>query len=169
MSKNCGHTTPCGCGDTAIPSAPPCTTSGPCAGEPCAELFCEECIVHCQVGMTVDIGGNTFVIPEGARLDQILQLLFTHLDNPACTASVAHGLRLTGLTDTGVTINWTGDELLTYTIDWTDGVNPAGTVDVTGVSTYEIINLIPDTEYTISISTGLAPVCTSVTLTFTTL
>lgn len=166
---NCKHTTPCGCGDQPLPSLAPCNQTGPCAGEPCAELFCEECIVHCQPDMSVAIPGGPIVITitQGMRWDEIIQTLMTALATPACLGESVVGLKVLGKTSDTITIKWVGTAGVNYTIQWQEGIN-IHTVVVHDVYQYQIINLIPDTTYTIKIITENGP-CESVVLTVKTL
>jgi len=154
MSKNCGHTVPCGCADKALVTPPPCDTSGECVGEPCSEIFCEECIAHCQETYQITIGGEIFTVTQGERLDDILQRLLIFMANPACAPTAAVGLGVLSKTSTTIKIAWTGSTTETYKIAYSDGVNPAGSITVAvGLLSQEITGLIPDTTYTIGILT----------------
>jgi len=146
--KNCKHTVPCGCGDYPLGTPPPCNESGPCAGELCSEVFCEECIVHCQPEITFSINQNEFNIPQGERLDETLQRLFVFLNDPSCITTAAYGLKMLFKTSSSVSLKWKCDLTLDYTLYWQEGLNVYST-SIVGLDTYQIINLIPDTEYTI--------------------
>lgn len=169
MSKPCGHKVPCGCGDKALTTSDcsPLENCGAANGkEPCSELFCTECISSCTEDISFDISGDTLSIPKGTRLDAFMQKMMIFLNNPTCADVAAIGLQAINITDTTVVARWTGDEALTYTVTWQEGLNVT-TEDVVGVSTFLIQNLIPDTEYTLKL-VAQASGCESVTLTFKT-
>ena len=167
MSKDCGHTVPCGCKDKALVTPPPCDVSDDCAGESCAEVFCEECITHCQDDMEISIGGATFGVDQGYRLNEVLELLLIFLNDDSCTSSTtAYGLKITQKNSTSMTIAWSGDTALTYQVQWDDGVTPLSQL-VTGALSYQIINLAADTLYRVNI-VEQGSSCLSVTLKVTT-
>jgi hypothetical protein len=157
MAKNCGHNVPCGCGDKALTTPPPCNVSGPCEGEACAELFDEQCIVH--TGPTYQItnsDGFVFTVEKGDRLDTILQGILVQLISTASVPEAATGVRITDITSTGFTIKWKGLDTTTYTIDAEQQspiVNNPITVGL-GVYTYTYINLISGETYNITITDG---------------
>ena len=167
MSKICGHTVPCGCGDQPLMTPPPCDETGPCAGEPCAELFCEECLIHCQPDITVEIEeGATLTITQGMRFDAVIQTFMIAMRDPSCLGISVVGLQQLAKTSTTITIKWIPVTGETYEIFWQEGLNIYSAV-VTDVSQYQIINLIPDTTYTIKIVTD-GTACESVTMTIKT-
>jgi hypothetical protein len=162
-NKDCGHKVPCGCGDGALKSAPPCSEAN-CAGENCAEVFCQECIANCQPEIEYVIGESTFVIPAGARLDSILQKLLVFMNDPLCAEVTALGLKTTSIGTDSITIAWDESSIpgISYTINWETGGNTVQE-NVQDITSYTINNLAPDTEYSIYIETNNAP-CVSVTL-----
>lgn len=162
MSKNCGHKVPCGCGDQAFTTAPNCDDTGSCAGESCAEVFCQECITNCQPDTEFSISGNLFQYAKGARLDEVLQKLLVFLDDPTCVETVAVGLRATHIGKDKISLAWAGSTANQYRVHWDDGVTPVD-ASAAGLLAYEIINLVPETEYTVYISTDNSA-CQSVTL-----
>ena len=162
MNKNCGHKVPCGCKDSGLTTPPPCNESGPCAGEQCAELMCQECISHCQYPMEATINGGTFSVERGMRLDQVLQKLFVFLDDSACADLVATGLRITDVGTDQITVSWSGDAAQAWVVNWDDGTPLTANVSA-GSFKYTITNLAPDTEYSIWIDTQ-GQNCSSVVL-----
>ena len=67
MSKNCGHTVPCGCKDIPLTTGAPCNDGIECEGNPCAENFCAECIIWCGDGLP-QLG-----IETGMTLQHVIQ------------------------------------------------------------------------------------------------
>lgn len=163
--SNCNkHTVPCGCGSTSLTTAAPCDSSGACAGENCAEVFSAECI-YVPTEMSLSIGGNTFTVDRGMRVDAMLQKLMIFTETPACADTAAVGLRMTSIGSTTATIAWSGDVATNYEVEWSSGV-PI-TEAVIGALSLNIINLVAETEYTIKV-TNTDDACESVILTFTT-
>ena len=172
MKKNCGHTVPCGCGDQSLNTPPPCNTTGSCVGEECSELFCEECLLHCGETMVIpqDDPIPDIVIPQGMRLSDFMQLILVRMLNSNCVGTAVLGLAMLEKTTNSIRIKWTGEANRTYTIFWREGSNTysANVNGIDGINTYQIINLLPDTEYDINIVT-YGTTCSSVTLRIKTL
>jgi Fibronectin type III domain len=163
---SCNNSKPCGCKDQALNTPPPCNTSGPCAGETCSELFCAECIVQCQPDISVTGENLNVVIPQGMRLDEIIQTLLVNMVAPECVGVSAVGLKLTSKSSTTITIRWVAIAGVNYTVTWQEGINVTTAV-VHDVTSYTLTNLIPDTEYTVKLVTEAGP-CESVTMTIKT-
>lgn len=153
-SKDCGHKVPCGCGDQSLTTPPPCNSSGDCAGEPCSELFNQQCIVYTGPNFNTIVGGEDFFVNTGDRLDAIIQKMMIGLTAvPADVATAAYGLRFTNITSTGFTLTWEGDSLTAYRVQ-TNLLNPVtpGFVDLlAGTFTYTFSNLVSGGEYEIII------------------
>lgn len=147
----CKTTNDCGCGGSPLTTGTPCNQTEECAKEPCSEVFCEECIVHCQPEINVSLGdGGLFSIKQGERWDTIIQRLMIQMANPDHLINAAIGLRLLRKTNTTITLGWSITTGATYTIEWAEGVNTY-TDDVGSVTQYQLINLIPNTEYSIKL------------------
>ena len=159
MKTNCGCTVPCGCGDKAFTTASSLTN---CEGETCPEVFCQECITNCQPDTEFSISGNLFEYAKGARLDEVIQKLLIFLDNSACVDLVALGLKVTSVGSTQIKLAWVGATSNQYRVHWTDGLN-SFSASATGLNSFNITNLAPDTIYSIYVSTD-ASSCQSVTL-----
>lgn len=164
---SCNKNKPCGCGDQPVSTPPPCSQLGPCAGEPCSEMFCEECIVHCQPDIFVELEGDIpITITQGMRWDEIIQtLMIAHVD-PSCVGQSAVGLKLLSKTSTTITIKWVPVAGVNYTVTWQEGLN-IYTATVHDVSQYTMINLLPGTLYSVKLVTESGP-CESVTMQITT-
>jgi hypothetical protein len=163
MSKKCGHSVPCGCGDNALTTPPPCNTTGDCEGELCAEVFCESCITNCNEEYNVDFGaGNILTVPKGQRLDVTIQKLYALIGSPACLALTATGLTVTNITSTTAVVNWIPVIGVSYDI-YINGINTITLpIDLTS---YSMIGLLPNTSYTVNIKSGA---CSSIILNFKT-
>lgn len=141
----------CGCGGTPLVTGTPCVSTGDCAKEPCSELFCEECIVHCQPEISVVLSETeTFTINNGDRFDEIIQKLMIQLRSADCLSSAAIGLRLISKTSTSITISWKIVAGFTYTLEWVKGAT-IYTQNVEDLTQYQILNLSADTEYQIKL------------------
>lgn len=154
--SNCGNRSGCGCSEQPLSTQPPNNTTGDCTKESCAELFCEECIVHCQP----EIQLGDIVIEQGARLNEILQKLLLYVVSPDCvltTPIIKFGCK----TSTSITMSWTGCSACTnsYRITWT--TNNIDTTATTAAQEYTITNLLPNTTYLIKV-TNLDTACESV-------
>lgn len=160
---SCNNSKPCGCGDQPLSTPPPCTTTGPCIGESCSELFCAECIVQCQPDLSVTTQNGTVTIPQGMRMDEIVQTLLIAMVDPICIGVSAVGLKLVNKTSTSITIKWVSVAGVNYTVTWQEGLN-IHTAIVHDVNTYTISNLIANTVYKIKLVTEAGP-CESVTMT----
>lgn len=154
-SKTCGHSVPCGCGDTPLTSKPSCGNS-PCP-EPdlCPETFCDGCVVHC---------GDTIVglgIEQGMRLDVILQQLALNILMPSCAQSgnpcnAPLGLASSNVMSTTMDVSWLPittavqqyevEYKLASSASWSLN-GPIVPVGGETLFTDSIIGLIPDTEY----------------------
>lgn len=153
-TKNCGHSVPCGCGDKAL-TTPPSSTTGACAGEPCSEIFCQECVAQCQESYAMVIGGFNFNVAKGERLDEIVQRLLVALADPDGMEFAAVGLRLVATTDEGFTITWSGLDTETYTLYHKKGVEADVTqAVVAGVYKATVTGLLADTEYVVWLKTA---------------
>lgn len=143
---------PCGCNDQPRQTPPPCNVQGSCAGEPCSELFCMECITNCQPELSLIVGKSVFTLPQGMRLDEFIQYLVMAFANPACIGVAVIGLRLVSKTNTSITIRWKEHPGYNHIVTWQEGTN-INTALVTSGSQYTILNLAPNTEYLIKIVT----------------
>jgi len=117
--------------------------------------------------MSYSIGGNTFTVQKGLRLNGILQKLMVFLEAPTCADGVALDLQLKDIKTTSATIRFVGTTGTAYRITWDDGVTPV-TEDVLDINSFIMLNLAADTQYTVKITTLPAATCDSVTLTFKT-
>lgn len=162
MSKNCEHNVPCGCGDQALTTSVNCNDTDSCAGESCAEVFCQECITNCQPDTEFQIGDGLFQYSEGSRLDEIVQKLLIFLNDAACAETAAVGLRATSIGKDKISLAWAGSTANQYRVHWDNGVT-SDDASATGLLAYEIINLVPETIYAVHISTDNSS-CKSVTL-----
>lgn len=140
---------PCGCSEQGLTT--PVNTLAECAKEPCSEIFCEECITHCQPEISITLeGGLVFAVSQGARLDEVIQgLMLMHIA-PECLATAPVGLRLVSKSQTSILLKWKNLTGSTYTIEYTDGITPL-TVNVGSAGQYQFINLSANTMYTIQI------------------
>lgn len=171
-TKNCGHKVPCGCGDTALTTPPPCNTSGSCAGESCSELFDQRCIVYTGPDIQVyhNPSGENMSIASGERLDVILQYMLNVLGNsgdPETFTTQPYGLRISNVTSTGFTIEWSGDAAEQYKI-YAQQQSPIANNTVTptiGSFSYTYSNLVSGKEYKVNIEDAAGFL--SGTLTFT--
>lgn len=162
---SCKKNKPCGCGDQPISSPPPSNQSGPCSGQPCSEMFCEECIVHCGNDISVELEGDINIsISQGMHWNEILQTILIALREPECVGTAVVGLEIVNTTSTTITVKWVGTGI--YELHWQEGIN-ANMISVVDVSQYTINNLIPNHPYTIWMTQTGGP-CSSVTLYATT-
>lgn len=146
-----GKQNDCGCGGSALVTGIPCNQTEECAKEPCSEIFCEECLVHCQPEISISLGdGGIFVVKQGERLDSIIQRMMIQMANSDHLINAAVGLRLLNKTNTTITIGWNITAGATYTIEWVEGVNTY-TDDIGSVTQHQLINLIPNTTYSIKL------------------
>lgn len=103
----------CGCSDTGIPAAPPCTQgTADCPDpEPCAEIFATQCIMY--NGQDIPELG----ISHGDRMDRVIQRFGLFLLNAGCinpwvspgvenTCVAVVGLRTTKVLATTVDLTW---------------------------------------------------------------
>lgn len=173
MSNDCKkNTKPCGCGDQPLQTPPPCNQSGDCAGENCAEKFCQECIVYCQPDTEIrhpETDEVIFTVSQGESIASIFQRLMSYLADNDCAALAPYDLKLVQKTSSSIKVSWIDPANVPTLINWTDGVTPGQDL-TTGMTSYTIINLLPDTEYKIEIvaDDGGSNGCASVTLTIKT-
>jgi len=160
MSKQCGHTVPCGCGDKALTTAPSCNEEGSCASsEECAEKFSNCCIVHTGEDYEADFSGGSnkfFRVRKGERLDLIIQKLMTSWLEGDGAFKAAVGIKITNINPTGFTVTWEGLDSEVYTID-AEHQNPTSSnleVIPQGVYTYKYDYLISGDTYRITITTA---------------
>jgi len=121
MAKNCGHKVPCGCGDGSLSTQPPCNASGTCAGEQCSELFCENCIAHCDDDIYVYAGATigNIEVNKGDRWNVIVQrLLIASANGKVPDAAV--GLHVKSKTSSSVTLRFFGNSAVTYDCELED-------------------------------------------------
>ena len=147
--SNCG----CGCGskESALTTNYQCGQPESCIGEPCEEVFCEDCIMNCNSQMSVVLpNGVPFVVYGGERLYVTIQRLMMVVAglNPEGPTNV----RVVGFDDTSITIKWDANtdaegNMLEYTVS-IDGVDEV--VGRTVMHTF--INLEPDTPHVIKVS-----------------
>lgn len=162
--SNCGNK-PCGCAEEALTTGSPCNNTGDCEKEPCSELFCEECIIHCQPEISVPLPNNEiFTIAQGARWDEIIQRLMILSSNPSCINDAPVGLRLMCKTTTSIRIQWVPSTTCPteYEVSWTKS-NTQTNIGTTENTEFEIINLTPNTEYAITVTDKVSG-CSSVTM-----
>lgn len=147
----CKKTVDCGCGGNPLMTGTPCNETEECAKEPCSEVFCEECLAHCQPEISVSLGnGGSFIVKQGERLDSIIQRMMVQMANPNYLSKAAVGLRLLRKTNTTITLSWICATGATYTIEWAKGVNTYTEI-IGSVTQHQLINLIPNTEYFIKL------------------
>ena len=146
MSCNCNNN--CGCQEQPY-TTPDLPQS--CSGEICTEMFCADCIINCQPEMHVSDGDdNILTMTQGMRLNEMIQRMMLFLSAPDCVATAPIGLRFISKTNTTITIKWKKETSVNYTLRYT--VNNVNTnIAVGNVEQYTIMNLIPDTEYLISV------------------
>jgi len=153
--STCKHTVPCGCGDKALTTPPPCNTSGPCAGEPCAELFSNQCIVYTGPTVEKSINGALFTINTGDRIDATLQKLMQALSStdPEDIIDAAAAVRVTDITSTGFTVTFEGLDANTYTINAQQQVPLTNNLQVMPLASYSYTyaGLISGQDYKISV------------------
>ena len=173
-NKNCGHTVPCGCGDTPLTTGAPCGDGSECEGNPCAENFSTDCIIYTgdnlpQVGITT-----------GMNLTQILQQLDPWHNQPGCvsdplaTCISPPFIQSTSITDTTITIGWTIPYTATsFEVEYSDDLGvtwtPSGALLATD-NTYTISALTANSTYFIKVN-GICAVgnCYSAVISVTTL
>lgn len=90
-------------------------------------------------------------------MDEIIQTLMIFLKNDGCVGLSAVGLKLVSKSSTTITIKWVPVAGVNYTVTWQEGIN-VHTEVVHDVNNYTMLNLIPDTEYTIKLVTESGPV-----------
>lgn len=78
MSKNCGHTIPCGCNDTPLTTGSPCGQGVDCTGNPCAENFDSKCIYYRG---DIILCGEDEVVQTDVTLAEALNSLVTYFCN----------------------------------------------------------------------------------------
>jgi len=166
MAKDCGHNVPCGCGDKALTTPPPCNVSGPCAGEKCAELFSDECIVHTGEDLMISIGGtDTVVFEKGERISSALQKMLVALGGSSQTLiEGAHNVQVTEITTSGFKVSFDGDVALGYTIN--AQLQPATDnfeVLAVGIQTFTYTGLAAGT-YKISVTSTIGALTTVIIL-----
>jgi hypothetical protein len=148
MSKNCGHTVPCGCKDIPLTTGAPCNDGIECEGNPCAENFCAECIIWCGDGLP-QLGIETGMTLQHViqRIEVALAPILPHncaeiTDPPSCNAP---------LLGTAVATNTTID------LSWLDGgSNQQYVVNYGPLSTGVFTTLAPQTTNTV-VLTALIP------------
>lgn len=167
MAKKCGHNVPCGCGDKALTTPPPCNVSGPCAGETCAELFSDECIVHTGEDLMISIGGtDTVVFQKGERISASLQKILVALGGVSqALVEGAYNIQVTEITSDGFKVTFNGDPLLGYTInaELQSPLTANAQVLGLGIQTYTYTGLTAGT-YKIKIESTIAGLETAITL-----
>lgn len=152
-----GLTTPCSYDDCTQPS------------ESCEEVVCAECVSYCGPYFQVtDPSSPTdiqFNVYTGDRLEEILQRIALYMVDPACADPQDHHsvwhVQLSNITNDGVTISWNGvaSQSVGLNIYWsiTSGVwvlaNTAGILPTT-ITSYNITNLQPATEYLFKVTSG---------------
>lgn len=160
------NNTNCGCSEDPLRSGTPCNNTGECANESCSELMCEACIIHCEQQMSINLNGNSFVIEQGARLNEIIQKLLIELAFPGCSETAPIGLTIVSIGSTSIKLKWKGQSGFTYSVTYTGNTTPV-TVNADEVTEYEIINLVRNTQYDIYVTTNETN-CQSVILTLKT-
>jgi hypothetical protein len=157
MSKNCGHTIPCGCKDVPLTTGAPCGDGVNCTGNPCAENFCADCILWCGPALP-NLGVTT-----GMPLSDIIQLIEISLvanaqacvDDTDVCKSLIWDFPVVATSST-VDLNWTYlnptqgmvPVLIYETV--AGGVGGKIVLDPT-TSGVKLEGLLPDTEYKIFI------------------
>ena len=149
----------CGCADSALTTPCSYTDCGP-TGERCVESFCAECITWCGPATEVTDGsGNTFVVNEGERMEQIIQRVMLVLANGlgACTSSngfhAPWNVYFGKVNSNDIEIVWASENIDTSTIEveLDTAVNSGGWVSQAaispGVYSFKVINLVPNTGY----------------------
>ena len=175
-TKDCGHSVPCGCGDTPLTTGDPCPDGIDCTGNPCAENFSTDCIIY--TGDTLPLLG----LNKGMSMSEFFKVLGPLLNvgagcvtDPTATCKSSTNLFSTNITDTKITVGWTfADFATTYAVEWSlpGGVWTSSVALANTVNSYELNPvLIPSTEYWIRLKTNcdVGGPCTSVTISVTTL
>lgn len=179
MSKcsRCHKNLPCGCADSALTTIPTDYSSTCPTPQLCSEFTYTGCILYSGPEI-VNIG-----VTPGMNLNEVIQRLIIYatdpINNPKCL-SLAYGpcqsvtdLEVSLITRTTAHITWNNnhpDNPLTLT--WSPATpSPGFTTLASGVTTYDLTGMTPNTEYTIFISTpcNQQSPCISVTIRFSTL
>ena len=151
MAKDCGHSVPCGCGDKALTTPPPCNVSGPCAGEKCSELFDQQCIVYTGPELRKEINGADFVILKGQRVDALIQKTLQALSSTDSEdfTDAPSNIQISNITSTGFTVTWEGDDALDYTFNAQQVVGAVNNIltPALGVYTVTFTGLVPGEQY----------------------
>ena len=161
MSCNCTKCNPnkCGCYDTALTN--PCSyTDCGTGSERCTESMGAECVVWTGPLTEVEtVGGDTFTISEGERLEQVLQRMMLALVDgvTSCTASNQFhspwNVYFGTVTANTIQILWASEDINTDTIEieMDTAIAPSGWVVqgtvFPGVYSFTIPNLVPNTGY----------------------
>lgn len=153
MAKNCGHTVPCGCKDTALTTPPPCNSSGDCAGEPCSELFAHQCLVYNGASFYININEDSFYVNTGDRLDTIIQkLMYAQQSGADDFDETAFGVRFTSIQSTSFTVTWEGLDTVNYEVEYRIPAGSWTTVAITsGVYTHTVTGLVSGTTYEVRV------------------
>ncbi len=184
QQHDCGCSNiPCGCKDV--------TPSGPCGyslcttgNERCDDVQCTECVSYCGSTFQIETASGLLKIESGERLDQIVQKFALMIANGlgACTADNVHhapyNVYSEAVSNNKLTIVWDGISSLStgFNIYFDTVVTPTGWVQantaviVPTETTFEVTNLLPDTEYKFKIlAIAGASTCSSVEILVSTL
>ncbi|BCV01366.1 MAG: hypothetical protein CM15mV42_0420 [uncultured marine virus] len=143
MSCNCNKCQPnnCGCADAGLTNPCSYTDCGP-RGERCEDSIGAECVVWTGPTTEVeDAQGNTFVISEGERVEQLLQRMALVLADGlgTCTSSnqfhAPWNIYFGTVTSNSIQILWAGEDSATTSVQiemdtavGSSGFVPQGTV-----------------------------------------
>jgi len=163
------RTKPCGCNDVGLTTQSACGHVDCPNPEQCAETFSGECIVY--TGDTI-IDAN---IQYGDRFNEIVQKLVLMFTNPMCidpTSSCQSpiGLMSTAITTTAVTVKWLpAPGAISYNLEYKQPSDLSwmviGPILPVPTPMQTIINLIPNTDYLIRVTSNCASTtCTSLTI-----
>jgi len=151
--KNCGHTGPCGCGESVIPMGyiPGCPTGCP-TPKQCAEINPSKCLVY-----TGDTLANLGIY-NGMNFDTIVQILGSFILGPGCMypdspCKSVVGLQTDSIGSSIVSLSWLPAPVgstyivqykLSSDVNWTSNPSTTGTSDTIG-------GLAPNTTYLIRV------------------
>ena len=178
--NKCGHTksSPCSCQDHGLTT--PCSFTN-CTTDPCAEVFCMECVVDCfkwtgerdnekiwtaenATGLNSDIT-NEIIVRENSSVREILQRIALYVSDPggpiASTELAVAPIYIDNVTSTGVRVNWNNTPSAVQQISiYYAPANQTQWILLTQILanvqttfSYDVTNLLQNTQYKFKIIT----------------